>query len=117
MTKLEGQILLARTGQLTAADCAGCRESDLHEAIIAECKRRGWIYFHGSMAHRTRRTIGEPDFCILIPNGRVLLIECKSAKGKIRPEQAGMIYWAQKLGHKISVVRNFREFQILVGRV
>ncbi|MDE2020776.1 MAG: VRR-NUC domain-containing protein [Patescibacteria group bacterium] len=116
MTKLEGQILLARTGQLTTADCAGRRESDLHDAIVAECKRRGWIYFHGSMAHRTRRTIGEPDFCILIPGGRVLMIECKSAKGKIRPEQAGMIYWAQKLGHVIHVVRSVEEFLEIINK-
>ena len=48
------------------------RESDLHEKIFDECRRRGWIALHGSMAERTCRTLGEPDFVILADGGRVL---------------------------------------------
>lgn len=86
------------------------RESELHAQIIEECKRRGWLAFHGSMAHRTFRTPGEPDFVILIDNGKTLLVECKSKGGKPTKEQAANLAWAKKLGHKAIVVWSFNEF-------
>lgn len=85
-------------------------ESELHREIIAECKRRGWICFHGSMAHKTFRTAGEPDFQIFADGGRTFLIECKTATGKLTTEQQGIIAWAKKLEHTIHVVRSFEEF-------
>jgi hypothetical protein len=102
----------------------GCRrESDLHEQIFAECRRRGWIALHGAMSERTHRTAGEPDFIILgnrvaftlKESGEhycpfVLLIECKTAKGKLSPDQTAMAAHAAKLGHTIHVVRSFEEF-------
>ena len=51
---------LARTGKtdgtsrtsLTKQGAAE-REAELHEKIFDECRRRGWIALHGSMAERT----------------------------------------------------------------
>ncbi len=86
------------------------KESDLHYKIIDHCKMMGWIYFHGSMAHRAMRTVGEPDFTILANRGRVFFFECKTRIGKLSPEQRGMQIWAEKLEHQIYVVRSFREF-------
>ncbi len=85
-------------------------EADLHNEIIRHCKMVGWIYFHGSMAQMTARTLGEPDFTILANKGRVFFIECKTSKGKLSIEQQGMILWAEKLGHEIHVVRSMDEF-------
>lgn len=85
-------------------------ESELHQAIIAECNRRGWIAFHGSMAHRTFRVVGEPDLQILADGGRLFLIECKTKTGKLSPEQQAIHAWANKLGHKVFVVRSFEQF-------
>lgn len=85
-------------------------ESELHNDIIAECNRRGWIYFHGSMAVATARTESEPDFEILADGGRFFLIECKSKSGKPTPGQLGMRAWAEKLGHKIHHIRSMEEF-------
>lgn len=105
----------AATGKLPPGDTAAARlreqtERELHEQILAECRRRGWICFHGSMAHATRRTIGEPDFTILADAGRTLLVEAKSRSGKLRPEQAALAAWARKLGHHHATVRTFQEF-------
>lgn len=86
------------------------KESDLHDQIISFCKSKGWIYFHGSMAHKTHRCSGEPDFQILADGGRVFLIECKTKIGKLSPEQAGLKIWAERLGHTIHVVRSLEEF-------
>lgn len=86
------------------------KESDLHASIMDECKRRGWLAFHGSMAHRAMRTIGEPDFTILADKGRVFFIEAKSKTGKLRPEQIGLAMMAEKLGHKIHCIRSLKDF-------
>ena len=95
-------------------DSPDAPESELHYAIISNCKANGWIYFHGSMAHKAIRTVGEPDFTLLLPAGRVLFIECKTRTGKLSPEQLGLSLWAEKLGHKIHVVRSMEEFKALL---
>lgn len=86
------------------------REGDLHEQIIYECDRRGWIAFHGSMAHRTHRVEGEPDFVIFADAGRVIAVEAKARSGKLSTAQLGIIAWAKKLGHAVHVVTSLREF-------
>ena len=85
-------------------------EASLHEEIFAECRRRGWIALHGSMAERTCRTLGEPDFVILADGGRVLFVECKSRSGKLSPAQFALKHHAEKLGHAVHVVRSMEEF-------
>lgn len=91
------------------------KESDLHKKIIEYCKGRRWIYFHGSMAHRTHSTLGQPDFTVLANNGRVFFIECKTRTGKLSNEQRGLQLAADMLGHKIHIVRSFKEFVQLVS--
>ena len=86
------------------------REAELHEEIFDECRRRGWIALHGSMAERTCRTLGEPDFVILAGAGRVLFVECKTRTGKLSPAQAALKHHAEKLGHPIHVVRSLDDF-------
>lgn len=85
-------------------------ESELHGQIKEWLKLKGWIGFHGSMAHRSHRTIGEPDWVILADGGQMFLIECKTKKGKLTVEQAGIQAWCEKLGHRYHVVRSFQEF-------
>jgi len=86
------------------------REAELHEAIFDDCRARGWIALHGSMAERTCRTLGEPDFTILADGGRVLFVECKTRSGKLSPAQAALKFHAEKLGHTIHVVRSRDDF-------
>lgn len=86
------------------------READLHDEIFQECRNRGWIALHGSMAERTCRTLGEPDFVILADNGRVLFVECKTRSGKLSPAQSALKFHAEKLGHSVHVVRSMDDF-------
>jgi hypothetical protein len=93
-----------------AAATQGCEdEAELHESIRQECGRQGWLVFHGSMAHSTFRTEGEPDFVILAP-GHTLLIECKTRTGKLSTAQRAVHAWARNLGHTVYVVRSMEEF-------
>lgn len=89
-------------------------EDKLHNEIIEYCKDRRWIYFHGSMAHATKRTPGEPDFEILADRGRVFFVECKAKGGKLSTDQRGVIQWAATLGHTVHVVVNMDEFKRIV---
>lgn len=91
-------------------------EKDLHQDIMDYCERKWprWLYFHGSTAHRTKRVLGEPDFQIYGDRGRFWLIEVKRADGKLSPAQMGAAMLAEKLGHKIHVVRSMDDFLKLV---
>ena len=89
-------------------------EEKLHGDIIKFCRDNGWIYFHGSMAHKAMRTVGEPDFTLLADRGRVFFIECKTKTGKLSPEQLTLKLWAEKLGHTIHTVRSMSEFKEIV---
>jgi hypothetical protein len=104
MARMEGPVAI-KNSTVAVSD-----EAELHQQIIADCRRRGWISLHGSMAHSTFRTVGEWDFTILADGGRILLIECKTKVGKLSTEQQGMIAWAKKLGHTVHVIRSFEEF-------
>lgn len=89
-------------------------ESDLHDAIRDECRRRGWVAFSSRMDRRTTRKLGEPDFVIMADQGRTLYVECKSRTGKLSPEQQALHAQARSLGHFVFVVRSFQEFSELI---
>jgi hypothetical protein len=97
------------------AGSAPLEEAQLHTQILAHCRSQGWIAFHGSMAHSTFRTLGEPDFTILADGGRIFWIECKTQTGKVTTEQLGIHAWMSRLGHACHVVRSFEEFLAVVS--
>jgi hypothetical protein len=104
---------LARQGgaaSIAEDSAAAHREARLHADILNECRRRGWLPFHGSMAHATFRTPGEPDFIILAHGGRPLLVEAKAAKGKLSPAQRAVAAWAMRLGFQVHVVHSLAAF-------
>lgn len=90
------------------------KEGDLHNDIIKYCKERGWLYFHGSMAHKTFRTRGEPDFHVWADGGRKFAFECKSRGGKLSTAQLGVIALAKQLGHTVHAIGSIEEFRELV---
>jgi hypothetical protein len=100
-------------GCVASASDAVEAESDLHEYIMERVRARGWLAFHGSMAHRTRRTKGEPDFVILSEDGGAFFVECKSKRGKVTTEQQAIIAFAARLGHSISVISSRSEWDDL----
>lgn len=104
----------ARQGRQHESQGGVDKESGIHAQILDECKRRGWIAFHGSMARKTFRTPGEPDFILFADRGRVFAIEAKTARGKLSPEQLAIKAWSEKLGHTVHVVRSFAEFLEIV---
>lgn len=93
------------------------KESRLHSQIVEYCEQQNWPVFRGSMAHRTYRTLGEPDLTILMPGGRALLVECKSKTGKLSMDQRALAILAKKNEHTIYVVRSLEEFVAISSAV
>lgn len=91
-------------------DNAVDKESDLHEAILADCRRRGWHAIHSRMDLPTTTGVGDPDFVILADLGKVYLVECKSKNGKLTTAQLALQTQAEVLGHTIHVVRSIQEY-------
>ncbi len=92
------------------------REKDLHDAILAECRHRGWITIHARMDRPSTLEVGSPDFIILGSRGRVFIIEAKSKTGKLTKAQQILRAWAHKLGHEIVEVRSVAQFMHVIGK-
>lgn len=89
---------------------AVARESDLHDAILAYCRSRGWPVVHSRMDVPQTAGVGTPDFVVALPGGRTVWVEAKAAGGKLRPEQAAWLAALQAKGHTAAVVRSLPDF-------
>jgi hypothetical protein len=90
------------------------KESDLHDKIMAECKRRGWLTVHSRMDRATTNASGVADFIIYADSGRVFTVEAKSTTGKLSTPQMAFMKHLEVLGHKCHAVRSYREFLQLI---
>ena len=59
-------------------------EAELQDAIIAAAELSGWLVYHDHDSRRNRP--GLPDLILCKPP-RVVFLELKSDKGRLRPEQ------------------------------
>lgn len=96
----------------TAADDAtpDGQEEKLCQAIIRYCDARRWICARSRPDRPTTTMPGWPDFTILADGGRLFFVECKTRTGKLSPAQLGFHGWAERLGHRVHVVRSVGEF-------
>ncbi len=60
--------------------------------------------------------VGAHDLTVMAPGGRVLLVECKSREGKLKPEQRNWARELEMLGHTVHVCRSLQEFIVLAVR-
>ena len=59
-------------------------EAELQATIVETAELCGWLVFHDNDSRRN--TPGFPDL-VLVKPPRIVLLELKSANGRIRPEQ------------------------------
>jgi len=90
------------------------QEDTLHAQIASHCVGQGWYFVHSRTDRRTTQAKGVPDFLIFGENRQFWAVEVKTKTGKVTREQAGAIFWLDRLGHKAAVVRSFQEFLELV---
>jgi hypothetical protein len=96
---------------------AAGQELELHNEIIRECRRRGWVYVHSNPSKRTRQTLGTPDFIIGAGDGRTLWIECKTAVGALSKDQKRFRDGLVANGHAFYVVRSLKRFKQIADGV
>lgn len=84
------------------------KEIDLQAKIERFCRQSGFYFFHDRS--RECNAKGFPDLVIALPAGRVVWMELKSAKGRLRPEQKQVRLMLMALGHEWHEVRSYRQF-------
>ncbi len=105
-TRADAEEFDARLSQVAEAR----DERQLHQQIAGLLRRRGIEWFgHGSTAHRSKYTVGWPDFVIPLPNGRVLFWEVKHGDGRLSAEQVACLDWLRKSGHEAHMIRSYAE--------
>jgi len=83
-------------------------EGDLQGRCIRHCREHGWPVYHDFS--RKKNAAGWPDLFIFKPDGKLILIELKSADGKLRKEQRELKLQLNWLGHPVYVVKSFKRF-------
>ena len=88
------------------------RESKLQAKIIKWALDKGIPVFHDRS--RKKNVPGWPDLTICLPEGIVLFLELKSAKGVMRPEQKHIRQQMVFLGHHHFVVKSYKGFLSII---
>lgn len=89
-------------------DDAVDHESDLHDEITAECRRRGWGFIHSRMDKPSTVGVGVCDFAIF-GGGQVFLLEAKTKTGKRTPAQLAFAALMRHNSFTVHVVRSMSE--------
>lgn len=85
-------------------------ESDLHDLIAAELRRRRYYFVRSRMDKRSTNQVGTPDFIVAKPDGVTVWCEIKRKNGKLTPEQNVTRHVLLALGHKFCVCRSMDDF-------
>jgi hypothetical protein len=65
------------------------RESDMLESLREAAKLGGWAFYHTWFSKRSGR--GFPDLVLVHPSRGIIFAELKTARGRVRPEQAAWL--------------------------
>lgn len=87
-------------------------ESVLQGKIEAWCREWGrpCLSFRQSKHAKRMLPAGWPDMEIIMPGGKTLRIELKSARGRLSDEQKQLRLQFMALGHEIYECRSYRQF-------
>ena len=88
-------------------------ESKLQARVLNWCSEHGYPVFHDRSRRKNIR--GWPDLTICLPDGIVLFIELKSAKGVLRSEQVSLKLQMDYLKQRYHVVKSFKRFLEIIN--
>ena len=125
ITEFQYQQMLARMNRgrreapptaILPEDSVSKEVADLHMPIIDWCRKQNPAvpYIHARTDQQSTISIGAPDF-VLFYRGRVILIECKTRTGKLKPAQLAWKLLANMQLHEFHVIRSMSEFHKLLA--
>lgn len=109
---------LGRAG-LTTAEAAAkqmrCAERQLQDDMANLLRQRNLFFDSSRMDRATTNRKGMPDFRIVLPGGRALMVEAKVPGGELEHEQQMVFeqYWKQT-GQVVYIVWNLQDFKTLL---
>lgn len=89
-------------------------EKELQNYIVSYCVRNDWLYLRQRMDRKATSTIGQPDFIIFPGANKTLLVECKTASGRLSDAQAALFQKFEQRGYKVHLVRSYVAFFALL---
>lgn len=89
----------------------------LHQQVLAYCDSKWprWMVIYARTDKPSTLPVGSPDLTILLPNGKLLLVELKAKGKKPTTDQMAWHIQAKMIGHKVHVVRSLDELKLLTG--
>lgn len=98
-------------------------EGDIQSAIcqLLTLKRNPFsvtdssLYFDGGRPRRKVKASGWPDIAACLPGGRLLAIEVKSARGKLRPAQQVVLERLREAGALVVIARDVNDVIAVLG--
>lgn len=81
---------------------------DIHEPFIIWLRERSIPYIYHRPDTKSGIQTGHPDFTLLWHN-RSCMIECKTEKGKLSPDQVKRIDFLQRSGCSVTIARSLEE--------
>jgi hypothetical protein len=88
------------------------KESAVERKLIRRVKALG-----GMCLKLSPTTAGMPDRLILMPGGRVALVEVKADKGKLSPIQVQWHHKANEIGHYVNTIYGSAGVDELIERI
>ena len=73
-----------------------------------------WLSLRQSKAAKRLLPAGWPDVTLIMPNGKVLFIELKSARGTLSSPQTKLRLQFMALGHTVHLIKSYKSFLGLV---
>jgi hypothetical protein len=83
-------------------------EKELHELFIQYLNRKEYGYYHAAMDKKSPFVIGMPDFGVY-RNSRIIWIEFKIGKKKLREEQRNQVAKMLTDGNEVRVCYNYAD--------
>ncbi len=99
-------MLSSDTGSPTKADVRA--ERALQDEFEQWLRLHGYLFHRAPMHTRSLLPLGHPDFTIYAANGRTVLIEYKTATGKLSPDQIDYHRQLQERGHAVFTSRSLQ---------
>lgn len=87
-------------------------EAKVDETVAREAKKRGWWAIKMTML----KIAGMPDWFVLRSGGRVEIIECKAANGRVSKVQEYVHGRLDRLGFDVHVPRSPDEVRAIFAR-